>query len=255
MTIRQKNQHEIDIMTEGGKRLSTILAQTRAHIKAGQKLEEIDTYIGDIIKQHEAKPSFLGYKGYPANSCLSVNDVIVHGIPGEHILVDGDLLSIDIGINYKGYHTDAAFTIVIGVPSAEQTKLMTVTQRALRVGIDAAVAGNTVSDIGKAIEAYVKEQGEFGIIRDLTGHGIGKNLQEAPEIPNYTTKSKMGLINGMTIAIEPMITLGTWDITIDKDNWTIRSKDRSLAAHFETTIVIQDNDPKVLVNYPLELEV
>ncbi len=238
-------------MQEGAKRLDAILRLAYDFITCGKNLKEVDAFIHDQILVHEGKPSFLGYHGYPASSCLSLNDVVVHGIPNKYVLKDGDVLGVDIGLLFDGYHTDAAFTKGIGELTDQQTQLLQVTQKALRLGVEAAVAGNTTQDIGRAVADYVTGQGDYGIIRELTGHGVGSNLQEAPEVPNYITPEKVDLVNGMTLAIEPMISLGGWRVTIDHDDWTVRTADRSLAAHFETTIVIQENDPLVLVPFPL----
>ncbi len=255
MNIMPKTQEEIAIMIEGGKRLNTILKSVDNFVALGQPLTTIETFIKDQIKEQGAESSFLGHHNYPAVSCLSVNDIVVHGIPNTYILKDGDILGVDIGIRYQGFHTDAAFTKKIGTITLAAEKLLIVTQQALQRGIEAAVAGNKVSDIGKAVEMYVNSQGNYGIIRDLQGHGIGKNLWEQPEIPNFFKASPITLTNGMTLAIEPMISLGTWQIIIDDDDWTIRTKDKSQSAHYEVTLVIHDNDPMILTPFPLQYQV
>lgn len=255
MTIRPKTQSEIDAMIEGGRILSLVHESAFRFVKPGQTLKEIDDFIHKQIVSHGAAPSFLNYHGYPAASCLSINDVVVHGIPSDYKLTERDILGIDIGVHYEGYHTDAALTMPLGsMPHATQN-LLAVTQAALEEGIAAAVAGNTVADISDAIHTYVESQGNFGIVRDLCGHGVGANLQEEPEIPNYRHRNTTPLVNGMTLAIEPMITLGDWKVTIDKDDWTVRTKDHSLAAQFETTVVIRDNDPIILVPFTLSSEI
>jgi methionyl aminopeptidase len=251
MTIQPKTNQELATMREGGTRLSRILKQTNDFTQVGRTLIEIDAFIADQIKKEDGTASFLGYQGYPASSCLSLNDVVVHGIPNHTKLKQGDILGIDVGFYFDGFHTDAAFTKALGEVNPATKHLLRVTQEALKKGVAAAHAGHMVEAIGMAIEAYVKQQGDYGIIRDLTGHGIGKNLQEAPEIMNYAAPNKTELVNGMTLAIEPMIATGTWQVTIDDDDWTVRTKDRSPCAHFETTIVIVDDQPEVLVQFPL----
>lgn len=251
MTISPKTPNEIEAMREGGARLSRIHEQVYDYVKPGMSLIEIDDYIHQLILDQEAKPSFLGYHGYPAASCLSLNDVVVHGIPDETIIREGDVLGVDIGINFDGLHTDSAVTKAIGQVSREESHLLDVTQEALRIGIEAAKAGNYVEEIGFAIQEYVDSQGKFGIIRDLAGHGVGRKLQEAPQVLNYKNNDRTQLIDGMTLAIEPMISLGDWRVTLDSDNWTVRTRDRSCAAQFETTIVVRRNDPEILVPFPL----
>lgn len=254
MTLRPKTEHELATMREGGKRLNEVLQYADSLIRPGMTLREIDEKLHTVIKQHGGTPSFLGYLNYPAATCLSLNDAVVHGIPDETVLKTGDVLGIDIGMFYDGYHTDAAFTKPLGKIHHEALQLLAVTQESLRIGIEAASSGNLVSSIGEAIENYIREQSRpYGIIRDLSGHGIGQKLQESPEILNHRNKNTTMLTNGLTIAIEPMITLGGWHVFIDAhDDWTVRTEDGSLAAHFETTIVIHDNDPEVLVSFPLD---
>ncbi|HEY1074102.1 MAG TPA: type I methionyl aminopeptidase [Patescibacteria group bacterium] len=252
MTIRPKTSEELDIMRESGKRLNAVLKAVNDFITVGKSLQEIDAYAYDLIIKSGAKPSFLGYLDYPASTCLSVNDAVVHGIPDDYILKEGDLIGVDIGVCYEGYHTDAAFTKGIGAISKEAKKLLQVTQEALGIALEATIAGNTVGDIGSAVEAYVKSQGKYGIVRDLSGHGVGKNLQESPEILNYAAKNPTPLVNGMTLAIEPMINLGDWRVVVDDDDWTVRTRDGMMSAHFETTVIVQDNDPEVLVDFPLD---
>lgn len=252
MTIPPKTNQELDAMREGGKRLNEILEKVDSFAVAGKTLKEIDTFIHTNILALDGKPSFLGYQNYPAASCLSVNDAVVHGVPTEYELKDTDILGIDVGFYFEGMHTDAAFTKLLGSGTPAQNKLLQTTQEALRSALESAIAGNRVGDIGKTIEEYVQSQGAFGIIRDLAGHGVGRKLQEPPEVLNYRNRSEILLINGMTLAIEPMISMGGWHVYIDsEDNWTVRTDDGSLAAQFETTIIIQDNDPEILVHHPL----
>ncbi len=254
MHYRPKTDAELNTMREGGKILNAVHEATFAFMRPGKSLKEIDAFVRAEIESHDAIPSFLGYHGFPASSCLSLNDVVVHGIPSDYVLKDGDVLGVDIGVLYDGYHTDSAFTKAFSPVKPEVAELLAVTQGALEEGISAAIAGNTVADISMAIESYIQEHGEYGIIRDLCGHGIGQKLQDTPEIPNYAHGDDSLLLNGMTLAIEPMVSLGTWKVTVDADDWTVRTKDNSIAAHFETTIAIRDNDPEIFVNFPLSAQ-
>jgi methionyl aminopeptidase len=251
MTIRPKTEHELDIMRTAGKKLNEVLKRTNDIICPGKTLHEIDSFIAARINDQDAKPSFKGYNGYPSASCLSLNSVVVHGIPTNYALKEGDLLGVDVGLRWEGYHSDAAFTKPIGQISDEALQLLVTTQKALRSGIDAAVAGNTVGDIGNAIQKHIQSQGHYGIIYELTGHGIGSNLQESPEIPNYANKDTTPLVNGMTLAIEPMVSLGSGKVQILDDKWSVETIDKSLSAHFESTIIICDAEAEILVDFPL----
>ncbi len=252
MNIRPKTEQELDLMRQSGRILNQTHQKVAPFVTEGKSLQEIDHFVAATIRELDGEPAFLGYHDFPASSCLSLNDEVVHGIPSSYVLKPGDILGVDIGVRYQGYYTDAAVTIPIGPLTKEVQTLLQVTHEALKVGIEVALAGNTVGDIGLAIEMYVKSQGKYGIIRDLSGHGIGTDLQEPPEILNYATKNNTLLTNGMTIAIEPMLSLGDWRVTLDSDNWTIRTKDNSLAAHYETTIIIRDADPEILVPFPVD---
>lgn len=253
MKIQPKNPSEIKAMRSGGKILHEVLKATHTAVKPGQTLREIDKLISQLIYKHGGTPAFLGYQGFPASSCLSVNSAIVHQIPDDYTLREGDILGIDVGVKFQGYYTDAAFTMPIGQVTPSVRNLLLVTQAALRIGVESALAGNQVKDIGTSIERFVKSQGQYGVVRDLAGHGVGRNLQELPEVLNYTNNNKTDLVNGMTIAIEPMICLGDAKVELGEDNWTVRSKSGSLGAQFETTIVINDTNPEILVPFPFEL--
>jgi methionyl aminopeptidase len=255
MTIRPKTPKELDAMREGGKILDNVLQSVNDFVAPGKTLKEIDAFIHKLIIEAGGNPSFLGFNGYPAASCLSPNDVVVHGIPNAYIVKEGDIIGIDVGVEWEGYHTDAAFAKPIGSISNEAQKLLRTTQEALKHAVEVAIAGNQVQDIGAAVEDFVRSQGDFGIIRDLTGHGIGRNLQESPNVPNYRTKDTTALVDNMTLALEPMLTLGDWRVTLDDDGWTIRTKDGSLSAQFETTVIIRENDPEILVPFPLGFSV
>lgn len=253
MTIPQKNNTELESMRQSGRILDAVHRAAYDFAQAGRSLHDIDTFIHAKILEHGGTPSFLHYRGFPASSCLSVNDAVVHGIPTDYVLEEGDILGIDIGVCYDGYHTDAAITKAIGRVPTETMKLLSVTQEALRAGIEAAKAGNTVADIGEAVQGYVESQGKYGIVRELAGHGVGRKLQESPEILNVRNSNNTVLVNGMTLAIEPMITTGHWRVEIAEDRWTVLTQDMSLAAQFETTVVIRDNDPEILVPFPLDV--
>ncbi len=255
MNIRPKNKQELESMRAGGAILNQVLRATFEYVEPGKSLKEIDGFIAGLIKKLGAKAAFLGYHDFPASSCLSVNSAVVHGIPNEYVLKGGDILGVDVGVKYEGYFTDAAFTMPIGNVTPQAKQLLAVTQEALRAGIEQATAGNRVSDIGAGVEDYVLSQGKFGIIRDLAGHGVGQKLQELPEVLNVKNRNTTPLINGMTLAIEPMICTGRHSVRLDDDNWTVLTQDNSLAAQFETTIIVHDNDPEILVPFPLSMRI
>lgn len=255
MKIRPKTPAELDTMRAGAKILNQTLKMAYKAVEPGQTLLQIDQLIAKMITRAGATPAFLGYQGFPAASCLSVNSAIVHQIPSDYILKVGDILGIDIGIKFEGYYTDAALTMPVGNIEPKVKKLLAVTQTALKVAIESAIDGNQIKDIGMAIEKFVKSQGSFGIVRELAGHGIGQNLQELPEILNYSNRNNTPITDGMTLAIEPMICLGDATVVLDDDGWTVRAKNGSMAAQFETTIVISRNDPEILITFPLELAI
>lgn len=254
MTVPPKNPEELVLMRRSGAILNDVHKAAYDFAVAGVSLKAIDQYIHQQITKAGGAPSFLHYRGYPASSCLSVNDAVVHGIPTDYVLEEGDILGIDIGVNYEGYHTDAAITKPIGKVPNEVKTFLSVTQEALRRGVEAAIAGNCVSDIGSAVHNYVQSAGKYGIVRELAGHGVGRKLQELPEIMNIRNDNTTPLVNDMTLAIEPMLTTGHWQVEIASDKWTVLTKDMSLAAQFETTIIVHGNDPEVLVPFPLDVQ-
>lgn len=236
--INIKSPDEIKIMREGGKILSLVLKTLSEEAKSGMKLSELDRIAFEIIKKADAKPSFLGFNGYPASICTSVNHEIVHGIPRELVLKDKDILSIDVGIYYKEMHTDAAITIGMSDVSKEARNLIEKTRLALLKGIQAIKPGAYLGDISAAIQE-VADKNNLGIVKDLVGHGIGRELHEYPQIPNYGRKGSGDVLSeGMALAIEPMFTLGGQGIKVDKDNWAVQTADLSLAAHFEHTVAV-----------------
>jgi methionyl aminopeptidase len=252
--ITIKTNEEIEILRECGKRLAVMLSTLAAKVAPGVTTAELDTLARELAKKGGDKPSFLDYKpygakrAYPAAICVSVNDEVVHGIPNESekILKEGDIVSIDGGLIHKGMITDGAITVPVGKIDAQAEKLLQVTQEALMRGIAAANSGNTVGDIGYAIEQYVKPHG-FGIVQELCGHGVGYKVHEDPFVPNYGKKGEgVKLRPGMVIAIEPMLNEGGREIKLDKDGYTYKTVDGKRSAHFEHTIVITENGPEIV---------
>ncbi len=247
MPITVKSAREIDLMTEAGRILGIVHDELAKAICPGMTTKAIDKLGEEIIRSYGCIPSFLNYEGYPASICVSINEEIVHGIPSEHrFLRDGDIVSLDAGVIYKGYHSDAARTHAVGEISEEAKKLIQVTRESFFEGIKEAREGNHLFDISGAIGRYAESRG-YGVVRDLCGHGIGTALHEAPEIPNYEMNRKGVMLKaGMTLAIEPMINIGTWKVDWMPDEWTVVTKDRSLSAHYENTVLITDKDPIIL---------
>lgn len=247
MSLSIKSQREIELMAKAGEILSEVHFELEKIIKPGISTLDLDKRAYEIIKSYSCIPSFLNYNSYPASICVSVNEEVVHGIPKkDRYLKEGDIVSVDAGVIYKSYHADAARTHAVGEISEEAKKLIEVTKESFFEGIKFAKEGFYLNDISKAIYNYAKSRG-YGVVRDLVGHGIGSNLHEAPEIPNFDTKKKgIKLKRGMTLAIEPMINIGTWRVKWLNDGWTVVSADSSLSAHYENTIVITDGEPKIL---------
>ena len=242
-----KSEREIELMREAGRILAKIHEELGKTLAPGMSTKEIDRMCEDMIRSHGCVPSFLNYQGFPASVCLSINDEVVHGIPDKHrYLEEGDIVSLDTGVIWKGYQSDAARTHMIGEVSGEARKLVEVTQQSFFEGIKYAKAGNHLNDISKAIQEYAESFG-FGVVRDLVGHGIGTEMHEAPEIPNFAQRRKgIRLAAGMTLAIEPMITAGRYDVVWEDDGWTVVTEDGSLASHYENTILITDGEPEIL---------
>jgi len=233
-------------MAEGGKILARVLKEVAAMAKPGIATLALDKAAEALILAAGAKPAFKGYEGFPYSLCVSVNDVVVHGFPSNYQLKDGDIVGLDLGVLWKGYNTDMAVTVPIGEVSFEAARLMQVTKKALRLGIKKARAGVTTGDIGNTIQRFVEDQG-YGVVRDLQGHGIGKEVHEDPGVPNYGDRHKGTVLKeGMVICIEPMITIGTWQIKKAKDGYGFATRDGSLAAHFEHTLVVTKDGCKVL---------
>lgn len=252
--IQLKSAREIDIMAQGGQILGATVEMLRASVRPGMSTGDLDKLAEDFIRSHEgATPAFKGLYGFPGSICASINSEIVHGIPSrKRMLKEGDLISIDVGVGYKGYFTDSATTVGVGPISAEAQRLLDVTQEALAAGIAAAVIGNHVGDIGHAVQGVVEAAG-FSVVRDLVGHGIGVEFHEEPQVPNYgKPKRREKLVPGLTIAIEPMVNIGGPATRTLGDKWTIVTLDGSLSAHFEHTIAVRPEGPLVLTYGPQE---
>ena len=247
MSVTIKSAREIELMREAGRLLAEVHDELAAFIKPGISTKDIDKLGEKLIREKGCIPNFLNYHGYPASVCVSVNDEVVHGIPNKHrILQDGDIVSLDAGLIYKGYHSDAARTHAVGTISKEAQQLIDVTRQSFFEGIKYAKAGNRLHDISNAIAAYAESFG-YGVVRDLVGHGIGTELHEDPQIPNFKQLRRgMKLMPGMTLAIEPMINAGTWEVCWLDDEWTVVSEDGSLSAHYENTVLITDGEPEIL---------
>jgi len=244
-----KSSTEIAKMKVSGRIVFETLKEVEKHIRAGITTKELDQIAKDYILSQGAKPSFLGYNGYPASICASVNEVVIHGIPSDKKLKDGDIISIDVGAVKDGYHGDAARTFAVGNISPEAKRLIDVTKQSFFEGLRFARHGERLGSIQSMIQKHVEDNG-FGIVRNYCGHGIGKDMHESPEIPNHGTFGRgIKLTKGMTIAVEPMVTYGSYHTTTLSDGWTVVSLDRSLAAHYENTILITDGDPILLTEY------
>lgn len=246
MEISLKTKEDLVKMRAGGKVASRILDELKEKIRPGVTTQELEDLTVDLIDRAKVRASFRGFHHYPHSICVSLNEEVVHGLPGPRILKSGDLVGLDIGILYQGFHTDTAITCPVGEISQEAEKLLKYTQKALFEGIKYCRAGNFLGDVQFAIQKTLEETG-LGVVRDLVGHGVGRDLQEAPPIPNF---GKVGtgpkLKEGMTLAIEPMATLGDWHVRILDDGWTVVTVDQSLSAHFEHTVAITQNDPEIL---------
>jgi methionyl aminopeptidase len=241
-----KSDEEIVIMRKCGKILAAILDKLRTEVRPGIKTGQLDIIMAEESEKRGVIPSFKNYRGFPASLCVSVNDEIVHGIPGERILQEGDIASLDVGAKLNGFHTDAAITIGVGRISKEAEDLIKVTEGSLKSGIAQAISGAWVGDVSSAIQRYVESKG-FSVVREYTGHGVGRDLHEEPQIPNFVVGKGLLLRKGMTLAIEPMVNAGDWHTKLAANQWTVLTADGSLSAHFEHTIAITDNEAEILV--------
>ena len=244
--IALKSAREIETMRRSGKITSAVLTQLLQSAKPGMTLREVDRLAERGIRERGGVPTFKGYHGFPASICASVNDVVVHGIPGDQVLCDGDILSIDIGTTFEGYVSDSAATVAIGNVSQEARRLMRVTQESLMLGIAQLKNGNRLSDIGHAIQRHAEQHG-YGVVRALVGHGVGREMHEEPQVPNWGEPGRgIVLRPGLVVAIEPMITEGAFEVETLKDGWTVVTADGKLAAHYEHTIALTEDGPRIL---------
>jgi len=247
--IYNKTLDEIKTIREGADILGKVHGLVSKLVSPGLKTSELDRIAEGFIKEQGAVPSFKGYRGFPASLCISVNDVVVHGIPGDTILIEGDIVSVDCGVYFKGFHSDSAFTYPVGKVSDEVQQLLKVTFESLLVGIKSCRKGNRVGDISASVQTLVEKEG-FSIVRELVGHGVGKHLHEKPEVPNYGRKGQgPGLTEGVVLAIEPMVNMGSRFVRQEKDGWTIRTQDKKPSAHFEHTVAIINGKPEILTTF------
>ncbi|HUA38024.1 MAG TPA: type I methionyl aminopeptidase [Candidatus Sulfopaludibacter sp.] len=241
-----KSERDLDSMRPACAVAGVVLEEIAAFIKPGVTTRQVDEFAAQRIKQHGAKSAFLGYRKYPCHTCLSVNDEVVHGLAGDRELHFGDIVSMDVGVFYKGFVGDTARTVAVGGCSVAAQRLMDVTERALYEGIAAAVHGNRITDISRAIQTYVEGNG-FSVVREFVGHGVGRSMHEEPQVPNFVEpKSNQKLRSGMTLAIEPMVNAGRPAVKILKDGWTVVTQDGLLSAHFEHTVLITEGEPEIL---------
>ena len=244
--IAIKNERELNVMRRACEITAAARALAGEMVRPGVTTKQIDKAVHDYIVSQGAKPSFLGYHGYPGSACISVNETVIHGIPDGRVLKDGDIVSIDVGAFYRGFHGDCAATFACGTISAEAEKLIEVTKQSFFEGIRFAKRGHRVSDISHAIQTYVESNG-FSVVRSFVGHGVGAQLHEEPEVPNYGAPGRgPRLIPGMTLAIEPMVNVGGHEVRVLKDNWTVVTIDGKLSAHYENTVLITDGEPEIL---------
>ena len=241
-----KNEREIDAMRQACKLTAAARALAGRMVRPGVTTRQIDKAVHDFIVSHGAKPSFLHYGGFPASACISVNETVIHGIPDHRVLREGDIVSVDVGAYYKGFHGDCAATYACGEIYPQARKLIDVTKQSFFEGLKFAKQGCRISDIGHAVQTYVEANG-FSVVRSFIGHGVGAQLHEEPEVPNFGKPGRgPRLIRGMTIAIEPMVTEGTYEVRVLKDRWTTVTCDGKLAAHYENTVLITDGEPEIL---------
>jgi methionyl aminopeptidase len=257
--VHYKTEEDIQVMKESARVLGLAHGEVAKRIRPGVKTKDLDKVADEFIQDHGGSPSFKNYHGFPAALCISVNETVVHGFPGGYELKDRDIISIDCGVLYKGFHSDSAYTYPLPEVGAEVLNLLDRTYESLYVGIEQAKAGNRIGDIGFAIQAYVEKFG-YGVVRELVGHGVGKDLHEDPEVPNYGKRGKgMKIVPGMVFAIEPMINMGTKNVVQEEDGWTIRTQDKKPSAHFEHMVAIYRDRTEILTthehieqNYPYQ---
>lgn len=248
--IHYKNGTEIESMRASALLVSKTLTEVAKILKPGITTISIDKMIGELIRDHHAIPSFLNYNGYPFNSCISVNDVVVHGFPNSGTLKEGDIVSVDVGVILDGWHGDHAYTFMIGKPSDEIVRLVKITKESLYKGIEKTVSGNRLGDISFAIQDHTEKKNGYGVVRELVGHGLGKNLHEEPNVPNYGRRGTGPVLKeGLVLAIEPMINLGKKEVYTDKDGWTVRTTDGKVSVHFEHDVCVKKGKADILSDY------
>ena len=247
--IHIKTKEEVELLRENNLLVSATLAEVGRHIKPGVTTLELDRIAEEFIRSHGAVPGFLGYGGFPNTLCVSVNENVVHGIPSNYALREGDVVSVDCGTILKGFYGDSAYTFCVGEVAPEVKQLLDVTKEALYKGVEQAVAGNRVGDISAAVQAHAEHYG-YGVVRELVGHGLGRKMHESPEVPNYGRRGTGPLLKeGMVICIEPMINMGSKNVVFESDGWTVRTKDRKPSAHFEFAVAIRNGEADVLTDF------
>jgi methionyl aminopeptidase len=247
--ISLKTKEEVELLRENNLLVSATLAEVAKYIKPGVTTNEIDRVAEDFIRSHGAVPGFLGYGGFPKTLCVSVNENVVHGIPSDYVLKEGDIVSVDCGTVMKGFYGDSAYTFAVGAIHPETQRLLDVTKEALYKGVAQAKAGNRVGDISAAVQEHAEANG-FSVVRELVGHGLGKKMHEDPEVPNYGARGRGPLLKeGMVICIEPMINLGGKQVVFERDGWTVRTRDRKPSAHYEFAVAIGRGGADVLTDF------
>ncbi len=244
--IPLRSQKDLTMLARSGAILAGVMQKLQANLRPGMTTLDIDFLSEELIHKEKALPAFKGYKGFPGTACVSVNEEIVHGIPGSRIILDGDIVSIDLGVNYEGFFSDMAVTLPVGKVQTDRLKLMAVAKQSLDIGIKQAQVGNYLTDISHSIQSFVEAQG-FSVVRQFVGHGIGMALHEEPEIPNFGRPGLGPLLkSGMVLAIEPMINLGSWECLVTENGWTAVTRDGCPSAHFEHTVAVTDKGPMIL---------
>ena len=244
--VELKSCEELQVMRRAGRIVSGLLELMKKEVRPGVSTKRLDEIAEDFIRSHGAEPAFKGYYGYPASICASVNEEVVHGIPGKRVLGEGDIVGIDVGVKLEGFFSDAARTFPVGVTDSESQRLIDVTREAMNRGIEQALEGRRLGDISWAVQSYAEENG-LSVVRDFVGHGIGKNLHEDPQVPNFgKPKQGLTLVRGMALAIEPMLNIGNFQVEILSDGWTVVTKDRTRSGHFEQTVFVGKDRPEVV---------
>ena len=247
--LTYKTEEEIELMRAAARVLARAHGEVAALIREGVTTKELDTRAEEVIRDAGGKPSFKGYNNFPAALCISTNSVVVHGIPNKYVLKPGDIVSVDCGVFLNGFHADSAYTYGVSEIAPEVQSLLTATKESLYKGIEQAVAGNRMGDVGYAIQNHVERKG-YGVVRELVGHGVGRNLHEKPDVPNYGKRGSGPVLQpGLVLAIEPMVNLGTKNVVQEADGWTIRTKDRRPSAHFEHTVVVRKGQAEILTSF------